>query len=224
MRPESRHRFAGIELVDDAIPDESTILRFRHLLERHQLTERISGLVRGLLDDKRLLLKSGKIVDTTIIEAPPSTKNEAKARDTEMRQTMKGKDCHFGTKAHVGTDVNGLGHTLVTTDAAQSDVGQLPKLPHGEERELYGDQAYWSEMRRHAARARGTLQGERPPAPYPRKLTELGESNQARQYESAESAGSAPAPAPQTGYLTRNRQSLVFSVESMPLPCHLCTA
>ena len=138
---ESMRRFAGVELVDDAIPDKSTILRFRHLLERHQLTERIFSLVRGLLEEKRLLLRSGTIVDATIIEARPSTKNEAKARDPEMRQTRKGGGWHFGMKAHVGTDLNGLVHTLVTTDAAQSDLTQPPKLLHGEERELHGDQA-----------------------------------------------------------------------------------
>jgi IS5 family transposase len=145
---ESMRRFAGIELVEDAVPDETTILRFRHLLEQQQLTQRIFGLVRGLLEQKRLLLKSGTIVDATIIEAPPSTKNEAKARDPEMRQSRKGKQWHFGMKAHVGTDLNGQVHTLVTTDAAQSEFKQLPQLLHGQERELYGDQAYWSEFHR----------------------------------------------------------------------------
>jgi IS5 family transposase len=152
---ESMRRFAGIELVDDAVPDESTILRFRHLLEKHQLTERIFGLVRGLLEQKRLLLKSGTIVDATIIEAPPSTKNEAKARDPEMKQGKKGNNWHFGMKAHVGTDKHGLVHTLVTTHAGASEFNQLPKLLHGEERELYGDQAYWSELHRIAAKEHG---------------------------------------------------------------------
>jgi transposase, IS5 family len=152
---ESMRRFAGIELVDDAIPDESTILRLRHLLERHQLTEQIFALVRGLLERKRLLLKSGTIVDATIIEAPPSTKNEAGARDPEMKQGRKGKSWHFGMKAHVGTDVNGVVHTLLTTHAGASEFNQLPKLLHGEERTLYGDQAYWSEMHRIAAKERG---------------------------------------------------------------------
>ena len=105
-------RFAGIELLETTIPDESTILRFRHLLEQHQLTERIFALVRELLEEKRLLLKSGTIVDATIIDAPPSTKNEAKARDPEMRQTKKGKDWHFGMKAHIGTDRRGIVHRL----------------------------------------------------------------------------------------------------------------
>ena len=184
---ESMRRFAGIELEDDAVPDESTILRFRHLLEQHKLTERIFGLVRGLLEQKRLLLKSGTIVDATIIEAPPSTKNEAKARDPEMRQTRKGKNWHFGMKAHVGTDRNGLVHSLVTTDAAQSAVSQLPKLLHGKERELYGDQAYWSEMHRHAAKERGVRyrvnrrpHPTRPLTEYDRKLNRMRSATRAR--------------------------------------------
>ena len=153
---ESMRRFARIELVDDAVPDETTILRFRHLLEQHKLTEQIFALVRGLLEQKRLLLKSGTIVDATIIDAPPSTKNEAKARDPEMKQGKRNKrEWHFGMKAHVGTDTNGLVHTLVTTHAGASEFKQLPRLLHGHERVLYGDQAYWSEMHRVAAREHG---------------------------------------------------------------------
>ena len=115
---ESMRRFAGIELAEDTVPDESTILRFRHLLEAHDLTQAIFQEVRALLEEKRLLLKSGTIVDATIIAAPPSTKNNKKARDPEMRQTRKGKDWHFGMKAHVGTDRRGIVHSLTTTDAA----------------------------------------------------------------------------------------------------------
>jgi IS5 family transposase len=184
---ESMRRFAGVELVEDAIPDETTILRFRHLLEQHQLTQKIFALVRGLLEQKRLLLKSGTIVDATIIEAPPSTKNEAKARDPQMRQTKKGKQWHFGMKAHVGTDLNGLVHTLVTTDAAQSEFKQLPQLLHGQERTLYGDQAYWSEMHRVAAREHGVRyrvnrrpNPGRPLTPYQRQLNRLRSATRAR--------------------------------------------
>src|SRR5579872_1051292 len=130
---ESMRRFAQIELIDDAVPDESTILRFRHLLEQHGLTEKIFGLVRGLLESKRLLLKSGTIVDATIIDAPPSTKNEAHARDPEMKQGRKNdREWHFGMKAHVGCALNGLVHTLVTTHAGASDIKQLPQLLHGQ--------------------------------------------------------------------------------------------
>jgi transposase, IS5 family len=153
---ESMRRFAGIELVEDSVPDESTILRFRHLLEQHRLTEQIFGMVRTLLEQKRLLLKSGTIVDATIIDAPPSTKNEAKARDPEMKHGKKNeREWHFGMKAHVGTDRRGIVHTLVTTPANASDISQISHLLHGQEREVFGDQAYWCEAHRQGARARG---------------------------------------------------------------------
>ena len=152
---ESMRRFAGIELLEDDIPDESTILRFRHLLEEHKLTESIFAEVRSLLEEKRLLLKSGTIVDATIIAAPPSTKNAEQARDPEMHQTRKGKQWHFGMKAHVGTDKRGIVHSLATTDAKAGDITQMHKLLHGEEREVYGDQAYWCEAHRQAALGRG---------------------------------------------------------------------
>ncbi len=117
-------RFAQIELSGDTVPDESTILRFRHLIEQHKLTEQIFGLARAILESKKLLLKSGTIVDATIIDAPPSTKNEAKARDPEMKQAKKNvRKSHFGMNAHVGTDTNGLVHTLVTTHAGASESG-----------------------------------------------------------------------------------------------------
>lgn len=145
---ESMRRFAQLDLADDAIPDETTILNFRHLLEQHRLTEAIFGAVRGLLERRRLLLKSGTIVDATLIEAPPSTKNEEGKRDPEMKQTRKGKQWHFGMKLHVGTDQQGLVHTVTATDAAQADVNQMPELLHGEEREVFGDQAYWKDADR----------------------------------------------------------------------------
>jgi IS5 family transposase len=141
---ESIRRFVGVELGEDRIPDETTILRFRRLLEDHGLTEAVFNEVRGLLEEKRLLLKAGTIVDATIIAAPSSTKNQEGKRDPEMRQTRKGKDWHFGMKLHVGTDIQGLVHSLVTTNAAQADIKQLPALLHGGESVLYGDQAYWS--------------------------------------------------------------------------------
>jgi IS5 family transposase len=152
---ESMRRFAGIELHGHDIPDESTILRFRHLLEQHQLTERIFAEIRTLLEERRLLLKSGTIVDATIIAAPPSTKNAARARDPEMHQTRKGKDWHFGMKAHVGTDKRGIVHSLTTTPANVHDSTQISKLLHGEEREVFGDQAYWNESHRQSAQAAG---------------------------------------------------------------------
>jgi IS5 family transposase len=145
---ESVRRFVGVELSADVVPDETTILRFRHLLERHQLTAAIFGAIKGMLEEKRLLVRAGTIVDATIIAAPSSTKNAAKARDPEMRQTRKGKQWHFGMKVHLGTDRRGTVHSLTATDAAAADITQLPALLHGEEQELFGDQAYWCEEHR----------------------------------------------------------------------------
>jgi IS5 family transposase len=145
---ESMRRFVGIELGEDTIPDESTILRFRHLLEEHELTKAVFAEVRTLLEKKGVLLKQGTIVDATIIAAPSSTKNSTESRDPEMKQTKKGNAWFFGMKVHVGTDKSGLVHSLTTTDAAEADVMQLPALIHGEEDELYGDRAYWNEADR----------------------------------------------------------------------------
>jgi len=152
---EAMRRFTGVELSDEAIPDETTILRFRHLLEAHHLTEQIFALVRGLLEAKGLLRKTGTIVDATIISAPSSTKNATGTRDPEMHQTRKGRMWYFGMKAHVGTDLHGLVHSLTTTHAAAPDVGQLPALLHGEEQVLHGDRAYWNEADRAACEAAG---------------------------------------------------------------------
>lgn len=152
---ESMRRFAGVELGDDVVPDETTILRFRHLLEEKRLTEAVFEEVKSLLEERRLLLRSGTIVDATIISAPSSTKNATASRDPEMKQTKKGNNWFFGMKVHVGTDKRGLVHSLTTTDAAQGDVTQMAGLLHGEEREVYGDRAYWSEPQRQAFRARG---------------------------------------------------------------------
>jgi len=151
---ESIRRFAGVELAEDAVPDETTILKFRHLLERHRLTEAIFAEVRALLEQRGLLLKSGTIVDATIISAPSSTKNATDSRDPEMHQVRKGKNWHFGMKLHVGTDRHGLVHSLTGTAANVADITQIDQLLHGAERTVYGDQAYWSEEhRQHCAQA-----------------------------------------------------------------------
>ena len=152
---ESMRRFARVELGEDTVPDESTILRFRHLLEQHQLTAQMFAAVRELLEAKQLLVKAGTIVDATIVAAPSSTKNATKTRDPEMRQTRKGNQWYFGMKLHIGTDPGGLVHTLVTTDAAQADITQLPHLLHGQESALHGDKAYWKEDHRQHWEASG---------------------------------------------------------------------
>ena len=152
---DAMRQFVGVEFGDDAFPDESTSLRFRHLLERHQLTEAMFEAVRDLLDAKGLLMRHGTIVDATILSAPSSTKNATQTRDPEMKQTRKGNAWHFGMKAHVGTDLHGIVHSITTTDAAAAEIQQLPELVHGAETSLYGDRAYWSETDRQAAEANG---------------------------------------------------------------------
>jgi transposase, IS5 family len=152
---ESMRRFVGVELGEDTIPDESTILRFRHLLEEHELTRAIFEGIGSLLEEKGLLLKQGTIVDATIIAAPSSTKNRSRRRDPEMRQTRKGNTWHFGMKVHVGTDKQGLVHSLTTTDAARLDIKELRNLLHGEEREIFGDSAYWKQADREAFQSDG---------------------------------------------------------------------
>lgn len=140
---EAMRRFAQVELLDDRVPDESTILRFRHLLEQHRLTAQMFTAVTTLLEEQRLLLKAGTIVDATIIAAPSSTKNATQTRDPEMKQTRKGNQWYFGMKLHVGTDRQGVVHSLVTTDAGAADITQLPQLLHGQEATLHGDKAYY---------------------------------------------------------------------------------
>ena len=152
---ESIRRFVGVELGEDVVPDETTILRFRHLLERHELPAALFEAVATLLAEKRLLLKAGTIVDASIIAAPSSTKNATQTRDPEMRSTRKGQQWYFGMKVHVGTDPRGVVHSLTVTDAAVADITQLPALLHGQERDLYGDRAYWSDAHRQAWTQRG---------------------------------------------------------------------
>jgi IS5 family transposase len=152
---ESMRRFAGVELGETAVPDESTILRFRHLLEQHQLTRAIFEQVRALLEERNLYLKSGTIVDATIISAPSSTKNASRERDPEMGSTKKGASWHFGMKVHIGTDKRGLTHELTGTSASINDFTEMPQLLHGEESELYGDRSYWSEEHRWLCRQVG---------------------------------------------------------------------
>jgi len=152
---ESMRRFCGIELSQDAVPDETTILNFRRLLERHQLTEAIFQAVNRLLADKHLLLKSGTLVDATIISAPSSTKNADRSRDPEMTQTKKGNQWYFGMKVHIGTDRKGIVHTVTTTTAKDADITQLPELLHGKETVVHGDRGYYSADANNHLRSRG---------------------------------------------------------------------
>ena len=145
---ESMRRFAGIELGDDRIPDETTILNFRHLLERHGLTEAIFAEVNGHLADKGITPSSGTLVVATIIDAPYSTKNKAKARDPEMSSTKKGNAWYFGMKAHVGVDADsGTVHSLETTTAKVHDSRVWGELLHGDETSVWADKGYVSAER-----------------------------------------------------------------------------
>jgi len=135
--------FAKLDAGDDLIPDESSILRFRHRLEKHGLAQRMLAEVNGLLTERGLLLKQGTLVDATLIAAPSSTKNQAGERDPEMHQTKKGNNWYFGMKAHIGVDAeSGLTHTVVTTPANVNDVTQAHALLHGHETDAFGDAGY----------------------------------------------------------------------------------
>lgn len=137
-----RH-FVGIDLNREAAPDATTLLKFRHLLEAHQLTAAIFSAINAHLAEKGLFLREGTIVDATLIAAAPSTKNQSGKRDSEMHQTKKGNEWHFGMKAHIGVDANsGLVHTLVGTAANVHDVTQAQALLHGDETDVFGDAGY----------------------------------------------------------------------------------
>ena len=135
--------FAGIDLNRDAVPDATTLLKFRHWLERHELTRVLFEEVGTVLEERGLLMRQGTIVDATIIAAPPSTKNKSKSRDPEMHQTKKGNQWHFGMKAHIGVDVaSGVVHTVVGTAANEADINQMAAVLHGQESAVFADAGY----------------------------------------------------------------------------------
>jgi IS5 family transposase len=173
---EAMRRFAGIELGDDRIPDETTILNFRHLLERHGLTEAIFAEVNAHLAGKGITLRSGTLVDATIIDAPASTKNEAQARDPEMSSTRKGNDWYFGMKAHVGVDAHsGVVHSLQTTTAKTHDSQVWDDLLHGAETSVWADKAYVSAEREAAFAGPGKVWGVMRKAPKGARLDPIEE-------------------------------------------------
>jgi IS5 family transposase len=142
----SLRRFAGIDLGSEPVPDATTLLKFRRLLEQHKLAERLFAEVGRVLQGSGMTLKTGTIVDATIIAAPSSTKNADRQRDPEMHQTRKGKQWYFGMKLHIGVDSqSGLAHSAVVTPANIHDKHPLPDLLHGQERRVYGDSAYTSQ-------------------------------------------------------------------------------
>src|SRR6187397_1072792 len=139
----SMRQFAGLSLARGTVPDETTILNFRHLLEQHGLAREIFDTVKAHLQTAGLLLRQGTIVDATIIAAPSSTKNRQQSRDPEMHQTKKGNQWYFGMKAHIGVDVaSGLVHTVKGTAANEADITQTAALLHGDEEDVFGDAGY----------------------------------------------------------------------------------
>ena len=144
----SLRSFASLHL-GEPIPDETTILNFRHLLEENDLADDILKLVNAHLAKKGLMLKRGSIVDATIIAAPSSTKNAEGKRDPEMHQTKKGNQWHFGMKAHIAVDADsGLVHTVTTTAANEADVEQVADLLHGKEEQVWADSGYRGAQKR----------------------------------------------------------------------------
>lgn len=147
-------RFAGIDLGNEPVPDETTLCKFRHLLEAHDLGARLFELIGEHLDEAGLKVRTGTIVDATIIDAPSSTKNKDKARDPEMHQTKKGNQWYFGMKGHIGVDSQSkLIHAVVATAANVHDSQVLEDLLHGRETRVWGDSAYSGQgevLRQHA--------------------------------------------------------------------------
>jgi len=150
----SLRRFVGIDLGRERVPDGTTLLKFRRLLNEHKLGEQLFAKVGQVLQARGLKVGTGTIVDATIIGAPSSTKNADKARDPEMHQTRKGQQWYFGMKLHIGVDSQtGLAHSAVVTAANVHDKHPLPELLHGEEQRVYGDSAYASQKELIATKA-----------------------------------------------------------------------
>ncbi len=150
----SMRLFARLSL-DSALPDRTTIMNFRHLLEQHQLARQLFKTINRWLAEAGVMMTQGTLVDATIIEAPSSTKNKEQQRDPEMHQTKKGNQWHFGMKAHIGVDAkSGLTHSLVTTAANEHDLNQPGNLLHGEEQFVSADAGYQG-----GATARGAGRG-----------------------------------------------------------------
>jgi len=153
---QSMRAFAGLELGRDAIPDETTILNFRHLLEAHDLTKAIFDAVSAHLEDRGALLRGGTIMDATLIAASPSTKNKDRKRDPEMSQSKKGNQWYFGMKAHIGVDArSGLVHTAGVTTGKVHDAKVMDNLIREDDRAVFADKGYVNEKKKRAARRAG---------------------------------------------------------------------
>ena len=139
----SMQKFMGISLMYDGVPDATTLLKFRRIIEKNKLGEKIFNTINGILEDKGKIMHGGTIVDATIINAPSSTKNELNERDGEMHSTKKGNQWYFGMKAHVGVDAGtGLVHTVTATSANVHDIDEAHNLVREDDDVVYGDAGY----------------------------------------------------------------------------------
>lgn len=154
----SFQKYLEIDLLGDTVPDETTILNFRHFLEEHELQKKFFKIINKALKKNGLIMKEGTIVDASIITAPSSTKNKDKTRDPEMKSTKKGSNYYFGMKTHIGVDgKTGLVHSLKTTAANVHDKAMLKELLHGEEEYVSGDKGYFDQKMKSDWRKEGKM-------------------------------------------------------------------
>jgi len=156
----SFQKFLSIDILTESVPDETTVCKFRNLLQEHRLFEKILSTINEHLEQKGLLMKEGTAVDATLIAAPSSTKNQSGKRDPEMSSTQKNGKWHFGMKAHIGVDPKtGLVHSLSATTAKVHDTHQFDELLHGEEKAVLGDKGYFKASRKKELRTQGIFCG-----------------------------------------------------------------
>jgi IS5 family transposase len=157
----SFQKFLALDLISDRVPDETTILNFRHLLEKNNLSEAIFDAVNHFLEEKNLLVKEGTSLDATLIAAPTSTKNKSKSRDPEMSSAKKNNQWYFGMKAHIGVQSRGkpLVHSVMATTAKEHDSVKTYDLLHGEEEAVFGDKAYDDCALKQSCRQQGIFYG-----------------------------------------------------------------
>lgn len=181
---ESMRRFAHLELGEDTIPDESTILNFRRLIETHQLSDAMFADISAYLVEKGVRVSRGSMVDATIVQAPSSTKNQSGKRDPEMHSTRKNNQYHFGMKIHIGTDVDSnLIHSATVTAANTADINETSKLLREEDEAVFGDAGYTSEKAKREAREKGLawyVNDKRKPKHTKKKRVNLSHSQKKR--------------------------------------------
>lgn len=153
---ESMRRFSLLELGEDVIPDETTILNFRRLIEKHDLSVALFNDINAYLVDRGIKVSKGSMIDASIVHAPASTKNKEKQRDPEMHSTRKNNQYYFGMKIHIGSDVNSNAiHSATVTSANIADISEMPELLREEDEVVFGDAGYTSDSYKRGARSRG---------------------------------------------------------------------